>query len=193
MGYAFTLANMGSNDAIDSDANPATGRTGIVDVATDNYAGRRPGAQRVDRQLCLDRRELRRLPGSRRARPAQRARPARDCTTGAILATTYTDTQGGYLFDDVAPGTYCVDIDETTLPPGVTQSPYTLPGADFGNQNHGGNGYPVILPPGGENLTADFGYNCNPPPCVDGNPTDLHRRHGRPGLDRLRRRRRAGS
>ena len=95
----------------------------------------------------------------------------KNCSTGATLATTYTDAQGGYLFDNLAPGTYCVDVDETTLPAGMTQTPYNLPGADFGNQNHSGNGYQVVLPPGGENLTADFGYNYNTTPCVDGDPS----------------------
>ncbi|MDR7545584.1 MAG: SdrD B-like domain-containing protein, partial [Armatimonadota bacterium] len=95
----------------------------------------------------------------------------RDCTTGNILATTYTDAHGGYLFSGLAAGTYCVDVDESTLPPGMTQTPYTLPGADFGNQNQSGNGYQVVLPPGGENLTADFGYNFNPTACVN-DPTD---------------------
>jgi protocatechuate 3,4-dioxygenase beta subunit len=92
----------------------------------------------------------------------------KNCTTGETLATTYTDAQGGYLFDNLAPGTYCVDVDETTLPTGMTQTPYNLPGADFGNQDQSvGNGYQVVLPSGGENLTADFGYNYNPTACVD--------------------------
>ncbi|MCS7041104.1 MAG: hypothetical protein NZP34_15975, partial [Caldilineales bacterium] len=95
----------------------------------------------------------------------------RDCSSGAILATTYTDAHGGYLFGGLAAGTYCVDVDESTLPAGLTQTPYALPGADFGNQDHSGNGYQVVLPPGGENLTADFGYNFNPTACVD-NPTN---------------------
>ena len=38
----------------------------------------------------------------------------KNCSTGTTLATTYTDAQGGYLFDNLAPGTYCVDVDETT-------------------------------------------------------------------------------
>ena len=58
----------------------------------------------------------------------------KNCGTGAILATTYTDAHGGYLFDSLQPGTYCVDVDETTLPAGMVQTPSNLPGADFGNQ-----------------------------------------------------------
>ncbi len=90
----------------------------------------------------------------------------KNCGTGAILATTYTDAHGGYLFDSVQPGTYCVDVDETTLPAGMVQTPLNLPGADFGNQNQGSNGYQVVLPANGENLTADFGFNYNSTICV---------------------------
>ena len=94
----------------------------------------------------------------------------RNCSSGAILATTYTDAQGGYLFGNLTAGTYCVKVDATTVPAAMLQTPFNLPNADFGNQNQSGNGYQVILPTGGENLTADFGYNDNPTLCVDGNP-----------------------
>ena len=98
-------------------------------------------------------------------------------TAGNVVATTYTDAHGGYLFDNVAPGSYFVRVDGTTLPAGMTQTPpSTLAGADFGNQDQstGVNdyGYPVTI--GGtqplENLTADFGYNYNPTVCVNGDP-----------------------
>ena len=110
--------------------------------------------------------------------------------TGGLVATTVTDAQGGYLFTDLPPGTYYVDVlDGTgnqgyTLPfPGMTQTPPSnLPGADFGNQNQGTTsipggggltGYPVTIGGGQplETLTADFGYNNNPQPCVD-DPSD---------------------
>ncbi len=89
---------------------------------------------------------------------------------GTVIAETRTDSQGGYLFPDLPFGDYYVDVDESTLPPGMTQTPvYPNPGADFGNQNHSGDGYPVTIggnnPP--QNMTADFGYNYNPQPDVD--------------------------
>ncbi|MCB0045885.1 MAG: discoidin domain-containing protein [Caldilineaceae bacterium] len=114
---------------------------------------------------------------------------------------TLTDSHGGYLFDQLAPGDYYVDVwDGTggttyTMPYGdgnaatpndgdMTQTPpSTLPNADFGNQDHGTTsipnnpgltGYPVTI--GGdeplENLTADFGYNVNTEPEVDGGSGD---------------------
>jgi protocatechuate 3,4-dioxygenase beta subunit len=105
---------------------------------------------------------------------------------GALVATTYTDSHGGYLFDNLPPGSYFVDVldgtggTSNTLPTGMTQTPpSTLPGADFGNQAHntaipstGFTGYPVTI--GGnqplENLTADFGYNYNPAGDVNNPP-----------------------
>ncbi len=84
---------------------------------------------------------------------------------GILLATTVSDADGGYLFDELPAGTFLVDVDESTLPTGLTQTtPSTLPHADGGNQDHGGLGYPVTI--GGTepwvDLTADFGYNWNP-------------------------------
>ena len=92
---------------------------------------------------------------------------------GAMLATTYTDAQGGYLFDNLAAGTYYVDVDESTLPAGHDadalqrcRGPTSATRTCRRVERH--YGYPVALPPGGENLTADFGYNYNPTVCVDG-------------------------
>lgn len=92
-------------------------------------------------------------------------------SSGTIIARTWTDAQGGYLFTALPDATYFVDVDEPTLPVGMVQTPYRLPGADFGNQDHSGNGYQIVLPTNGENLTADFGYNFNSTVCVDGDPS----------------------
>jgi protocatechuate 3,4-dioxygenase beta subunit len=94
-------------------------------------------------------------------------------SNGAIIGETWTDAHGGYLFPNLPPGSYLVDVDETSLPAGMTQTPFNLPGADFGNQDQSGLGYPVAI--GGtqplENLTADFGYNYNPTGDVDNPPS----------------------
>ncbi len=105
--------------------------------------------------------------------------------SGQELARTVTDARGQYLFTNLRPGPYYVDVlDGTggqpyTLPfVGMTQTPpSTLPYGDFGNQDHnqtpipntGFTGYNIILPAGGENLTADFGYNYNPSDEVNKN------------------------
>jgi len=99
---------------------------------------------------------------------------------GVVIATTYTDAKGKYLFPDLEEGTYFVDVVESTLPASVTQTtiftnslddkPFDdIDDGDFGNKNQDVSfGYKVDLDSGEENLTADFGYNHNPTDDVDG-------------------------
>ncbi|MCO5183272.1 MAG: carboxypeptidase regulatory-like domain-containing protein [Anaerolineae bacterium] len=106
---------------------------------------------------------------------------------GTLVDTVVTDANGGYLFDDLPAGTYYVDVEDgtdsqpNTLPFSMTQTPpSTLPGQDYGNQDHGTTpipstsftGYPVTIGAGETNLTADFGYNSNPAPDVNGGTGD---------------------
>ena len=96
----------------------------------------------------------------------------RDATNTPILTTT-TDANGGYLFTDLPVGTYSVDIVDSSVPTGMSQTTlYTNGTGDFGNKDHSGNGYSVTIGNGNplENLTADFGYNYNPTTDVN-NPT----------------------
>lgn len=85
--------------------------------------------------------------------------------SGNVVATTWTDTNGGYLFADLAVAlggtTYYVDVDESTLPGTMIQTPYANQGADLGNQDQTveGRGYKVTAMPGVDNLSADFGFN----------------------------------
>jgi uncharacterized repeat protein (TIGR01451 family) len=93
----------------------------------------------------------------------------KDATTFGVIATTLTDSNGGYLFKGLAPGNYLVAVDPASLPPGMTQTvTYPQPGADFSNQNQSGNGYGAYVTSAGENLTADFGYNWSPSTDVTG-------------------------
>ncbi|MGB1249580.1 MAG: SdrD B-like domain-containing protein [Candidatus Promineifilaceae bacterium] len=99
-----------------------------------------------------------------------------DATNTPIMTTT-TDANGGYLFPELPVGTYSVDVVESTIPSGMSQTTTsTNTGGDFGNQDHSGNGYSVTIGNGEplENLTADFGYNYNPTDDVNdpsGSPT----------------------
>lgn len=99
---------------------------------------------------------------------------------GNVIATTYTDSDGKYLFPNLPPATYFVEVDESTLPnPNMTQTVlFTNSGdnmpqndnqdGDLGNKDQSqSNGYEVMLSAGEENLTADFGYNYNPSPDVN--------------------------
>ncbi|MEO0339840.1 MAG: SdrD B-like domain-containing protein, partial [Bacteroidota bacterium] len=114
--------------------------------------------------------------------------PDGDGTT-ELMDSTATDANGGYLFPNLPAGSYYVDVldgtggTENTMPDTnlVQTTPSTLPGADFGNQDHnttaipdnpGLTGYQIDLGSGDENLTGDFGYNYNPDPSVN-NDTGL--------------------
>ena len=75
---------------------------------------------------------------------------------GDTIGTRVTDSEGNYMFNNLPPGEYTVEIDPTSLPAGIAQTTNpVLPGADFGNQSLP---YTVNLAPGETNLTADFGY-----------------------------------
>lgn len=86
----------------------------------------------------------------------------RDAAGTVVLATTYTDAAGGYMFHDLLPGSYQVRIPDTNFASGgalegMAQTTHPVnAGADFGNQTLY---YNVTVGFGGENLTADFGYN----------------------------------
>lgn len=69
-----------------------------------------------------------------------------------LVATTVTDADGGYVFDGLAPGSYFVDVDETSLPAGISETTYPM-GVDPSA---------VILLSEGENFdNADFGYQAS--------------------------------
>lgn len=42
--------------------------------------------------------------------------------TGGVIRTMVTSEDGNYLFDELAAGTYCVDLDQSTLPPNHLQT-----------------------------------------------------------------------
>lgn len=100
-------------------------------------------------------------------------------TADDLVYSTYTDTNGGYLFDDLPPGDYRVTIPNSNFGvdaalEGMTQTINPiLTGSDFGNQSlNGGTGYEIRLEAGEENLTADFGYNYNTDTEVNLPPTN---------------------
>ena len=80
---------------------------------------------------------------------------------GDVIGSRVTDSNGGYLFNNLTPGQYTVDIRPSTLPAGMTQTDNpVLAGADLGNQTLP---YIVDLESGEVNLTADFGYSYGDP------------------------------
>jgi hypothetical protein len=90
-------------------------------------------------------------------------------STGALLRTTLTDGGGRYSFAGLCPGTYTVDVDESTLPNTTlswtpTQrfvgTPVDDRAIDEDDSNGGaaGEGFTLSLVGGQKNLTIDFGY-----------------------------------
>ncbi|BAY65999.1 Cna B domain protein [Calothrix brevissima NIES-22] len=68
----------------------------------------------------------------------------------SVIATQLTDTNGGYLFNNLQAGSYTVQIDTTTLLSGATLTA----DPDGGNDNRS----LVTLAAGQNNLSQDFGY-----------------------------------
>lgn len=70
--------------------------------------------------------------------------------SGTAIAETITDEHGCYFFGELPPEDYTVDVDETTLPPGLTNS-FDPDGGTLGESD-------VTLPVGAIDLDQDFGY-----------------------------------
>ena len=79
--------------------------------------------------------------------------------SNAVIATTTTDSNGGYLFTDVDPGTYTVRTVSGSLPSGLAANPTY--DEDSGTSSPD-NATSVTVAGGDEHLTADFGYNWVP-------------------------------
>ncbi|MCI5165149.1 MAG: hypothetical protein D3903_03440, partial [Candidatus Electrothrix sp. GM3_4] len=77
--------------------------------------------------------------------------------------TTITGSDGRYIFDNLAPGSYVVEVDSTTLD---TAGYNTIPTGDPDNppdpnDRDGKTTSPVVLAPGDVFVNADFGYTVN--------------------------------
>jgi hypothetical protein len=85
----------------------------------------------------------------------------RDAQSGATLATGVTAASGQYGFAGLCPGTYRVEVDSTTVPPGFAPTPVHV-GPD---RSIDSNEQPFDLPlaDGEQNRTVDFGFNT---PCA---------------------------
>lgn len=74
-----------------------------------------------------------------------------------LIATTTTDSNGFYLFEDLCINCYTVEVDESTLPDGMIQTP-TMVGDDRSIDNNVNPSQVCLTIDNQENLTIDFGY-----------------------------------
>ncbi|MCI9888961.1 carboxypeptidase regulatory-like domain-containing protein [Micrococcales bacterium 31B] len=157
-GKAFTTANSGSDDAKDSDANQATGKTGTYTLA----AG--------EQNLTVDA-GLVDLPASigdtvwndtNKNGQQDAGEPGVPNVTvnlldenGEVVSTTKTDEDGKYLFDNVTPGDYTVEF---VAPEGTEfTTPNTGDDATDSDAGEGGKTTTITVEAGDENLTVDAG------------------------------------
>ncbi|MCI9890175.1 carboxypeptidase regulatory-like domain-containing protein, partial [Micrococcales bacterium 31B] len=158
-GTELTTANAGTDDAKDSDANQATGKTGQYTLA----AG--------EENLTVDA-GLVDLPASlgdfvwedtNKNGQQDAGEPGVENVTvnlldeaGEVVSTTRTDAEGKYLFDDLAPGTYSVEFvapDGKVFTTTNTGDDATDSDADATTGKTG----TYTLAAGDENLTVDAG------------------------------------
>ncbi len=69
------------------------------------------------------------------------------------VSTTTTDASGFYIFDNIDPNAYVLEIDDSTLPANLATTPTGDPDKDADNISE-----PMIVAPGDVVLLGDFGY-----------------------------------
>jgi hypothetical protein len=167
-GYNRTLADQGTDDTKDSDATAGTGRTGNVVLAAGSTnttvdAGYRPLQVLGDRVWLDEDGDGWQDAGEAGIANATVQLYASNGTT--LLATTTTDSEGGYLFRNLAAGTYVVKVLSTSLPTGLAANPtYDLDGSGTPNTT-----VATVSTTGEGNFAVDFGYNWAPSSDVTGN------------------------
>ncbi len=120
-GRQFTSQNQGDDDAVDSDANPTTGRTEVLTLAAGEEMTADAGMSVSEVTLAsvggsvtndLNQNGVKDLdePGISNVRVN-----LRDPVTNGVIATTTTDSSGAYLFADLVPGDYVLEFES---PPG---------------------------------------------------------------------------
>jgi len=153
----------GSKDATDSDADPVTGRTELTTIVADesdfswDMGLWQPSSIGDKVWFDHDSDGIQDGPGEPGA-GSIRVYLLND--GGDIMATNTTSSGGLYLFDNLVPGTYSVEFDLTSLPPGYHVSPRTgnLLDADNSDANPStGRTVPIVLAPNTHIREVDLG------------------------------------
>ena len=111
-GYTITGKDQGGNDAADSDID-STGTTGVYTLTQGSNnlnvnvdAGFYPRRSPARSVTGVGRRQLQRHPGRGRSRPPMGVTVKLLNSAGTVVATTTTDANGNYLFNNVNAGDY---------------------------------------------------------------------------------------
>jgi protocatechuate 3,4-dioxygenase beta subunit len=170
IGYVPTQNNGGIADETNSDINPATLTSPAFDVVAGDsiryvdagFYPQDPAKASLGNKVWYDtNNDGKQDPGE--AGVAGVTVNLYDATGTNIIATTQTDALGNYVFNDLAPGTYSVGFDPTTLPAGtnfVSQNVGTNDELDSDADATTGKSAPVTLAAGDRNMSIDAGiYN----------------------------------
>lgn len=159
-GLVFTVADAGSDDAVDSDADPVSGRTGTISVSsgevvdTIDAGAYLPVAVGdlvyfdVDADGSFTAADVP-LPGVTVTLTGD-GPDGLAGTADDVSLSTDTDAYGVYGFANLAPGTYTISVDQVDLPAGVT-----------GTEDRDGvfdSTTTLFVGSGGGVTDADFGY-----------------------------------
>ena len=164
-GYAPGLINQGGNPAVDSNNHSGAPATTTQGSTNDTYDFNYVRTASIGNAVWLDENGNGIQDAGESGIPNVTVQ-LWDATHTNVIATTVTDANGGYLFTNVPAGSYQVDVLNSSLPAGLVQSTPTFTGGDFTNKV---DPFTVTVTPGGENLTADFGYNWAPTSDVQNN------------------------
>ncbi len=166
-GYTISAQDQGANDAVDSDANAATGKSQVVTLAsgqTDNTidAGMYQKAAIGDRVwIDIDK------DGVQDAGEPNVSGVKVNLlnSSGTTIGTQTTDGSGNYLFTNLTPGTYSIQFDLSTLPAGYTP---TIQNAAIATTQTDSDANPLtgatvqtVLDSGETDLSWDMGIKAN--------------------------------
>ncbi|RIK44348.1 MAG: hypothetical protein DCC55_02585 [Chloroflexi bacterium] len=167
-GYVITIPNAGTDRAVDSDPDPATGQTpptpflpgGTSDTTVDMGIFELQTVRIGDFVWRDDNLNGQQDPGE----PGVGGITVRlyDATTNQELAVTQTGANGRYFFDDLDPGQYYVIFDLSTLPAGYSVTTQNATGVSDeldsdADPATGRTGNSRVLAAGEEDLSLDMG------------------------------------
>jgi hypothetical protein len=171
-GYVFTLQDQGTNDLLDSDADPATGRTPCFYLAPGQQSKAwdagvyqpvvTPPAS-LGNFVWLDTDKDGIQDGGEMGIPSVTVE-LYNCAGNSLMKSQLTAADGSYLFSDLAPGDYYVKF---YAPDGLVFSPADQGSDDALDSDAGAMGQTVCttLSPGETDLTWDAGlYKPDEPP-----------------------------